>query len=338
MPMNKCILVLLVLLLSMAVGVNLINSALSNPYSQARYSGVIGPPAGTNSPKVSFLYQPLNGYRQTDKISLTFKVSAGELRVHSVSYKTDWLKNEIKINSFNLKYVMHKEIEFLLNLNQIPTGNHTVTISATAKGVLYTDYFHYYEYFITGSSQVTFSNVSPNNGSTDPNQAALPDLTINLPAITITNSSNNALYKTGNITFNLDVKPGNLSSAYKQSLKAVYCQADWQTDKTEIPLYSPTVTFTGIPDGRHNVTFYAVEERQYDGYNDYQNGLHYKIFEATGSQSISFIVDTTSSENEVQSPENTSHNSSSGYVVATAGVSVVAGCTILFFFKRRKRS
>ena len=320
------------LLFSLAFGTKLVNFGRANPYSQAKYKGVGVPPYGTEPPEVSIL-SPLNYVKySTNNISLTFIVRVGEagnasrMQISSVHYRADWLRNDIEVNSFEL-YPSLSEFRHTISLTGIPEGNHSIEVRAIETGTYLTDLFSYYSFIMPGSSSVSFTidtsnNVavlSDENGTVD---EALPDGMTKPPVITILTPRNNTFHRTKDIELTLKVSAGDSTVASAQLTSEIYYKADWQPNNTWIYKYHPkayyqlindysaTINLTGIPDGMHTITVNATERRQYDGYNDYSKGLHYKIFEITGSSSVSFTVDTKAPSIFVLSPQNKTYASS----------------------------
>lgn len=65
-----------------------------------------------------------------------------------------------------------------------------------------------------------------------------------------------------------------------------------------------------MPLGNRNITITAIEARQYDGYTDYANNRHYKVFEVNASSLVSFVVDASPPRIMILSPENKTYMTS----------------------------
>jgi hypothetical protein len=325
-------LIISLLLFSSAFGAKLVNFGRANPYSQAMYKGVGVPPYGTEPPEVSIL-SPLNYVKyNTNNISLTFVARVGEagnasrMHIFSVHYRAAWLQNDIEVNSFEL-YRSLSEFQHTINLTGIPEGNHSVEVRAIETGTYYADLFSYYSFIMPGSSSVSFTINTSNNATvlSDENgtaDGAPPDGMTKPPVITILTPTNNTFHRTKDIALTLKVSAGDSTVTSAQLTSEIYYKADWEQSGIWIYKYHPgpylqlisdysaTIDLTGIPDGMHTITVNATERRQYDGYNDYSKGLHYKIFEITGSSSVSFTVDTKAPSIFVLSPQNKTYASS----------------------------
>ena len=325
-------LIISLLVFSSAFGTKVVNFGRANPYSQAMYKGVGVPPYGTEPPEVSIL-SPLNYVKyNTNNISLTFVARVGEagnasrMQISSVHYRADWLQNEIEVNSFEL-YRSLSEFRHTISLTGIPEGNHSIEVKAIETGRYYADLFSSYSFMMPGSSSVSFTiNTSNNatvlldeNGTVD---EATPDGMTKPPVITILTPRNNTCHRTKDIALTLKLSAGDSTVASAQLTSEIYYKADWEQSGIWIYKYYPgvylqlindystTINLTGIPDGMHTIIVNATERRQYDGYNDYSKGLHYKIFEITGSSSVSFTVDTKAPSIFVLSPQNKTYASS----------------------------
>jgi hypothetical protein len=313
-----------------AVETQIVNLGSANPYSQARDSGVAAAPNGTEPPRIS-IFSPLTYITyDTSNISLTFKVwagksanASGKTSIYSVYYRADWLQSDIKVNSFDLfetksifeRFEAIPEFETSLSLIGVPSGNHSITVYATETGTYYPDFLHYYHFYLTGSSTVSFVVNTTDNVENSSAEGEVPsDVLTSLPEITIKNPEDKSAYGTNDVALNLNVSFGD-STASARRIKEIYYTTDWQPNNTILYGYSgtefsTTIKLTEIPDGNHTITVNATEARQYDGYTDYAHGLHYKVFEVTGSSSVSFTVDTKAPPIWVLSPENKTYTTS----------------------------
>jgi hypothetical protein len=318
----------LVFLLSVVAGTQLVNLGRANPYSQARDSGVSAAPDGMEPPRIS-IFSPLNYIvYETSNISLNFKVWVGEsanassMSVYSVHYRADWLQSEIKVNSFELFQAV-PEFQQSLSLTGVPSGNHSITVYATETGRYYPDLFHYYRFYLTGSSSVNFVIAASDNASNTSDAREMPvDTLTSLPLITILNPENKTDYRTKDINLTIDVSVGESATASAQFIKEVCYWADWQPNSTIIYLYpetsewrpetktefSKSLNLSGVPEGHHTLTVDVTEKRQYADYHDYSHYLHYRIFEVTGSSTVSFSIDTKGPAIFVLSPQNKTYD------------------------------
>ena len=293
-------------------GTQVVNLGTANPYSQAQYSGVTASPSGTGLPVIS-IFSPLNYTTiDTNNITLSFRVSAGQSGngsrtwIDSVYYRADWMQTDIKVNVFELPpttYYTAYNLQKSITLAGAPAGNHSITLYATETGRYYPDFFHYHDFYVTASSWVSFAidaaTVDANAvDEREKDKEAPMDVSTNLPTVTVLRTSNGTAYKTNDIVFALAVNFG-LSSASARNIQGVYYEADWQRNNALVRgslgggiEFSDTVFLQGIPEGRHTIVFNASEQRQYEGYNDYAHNLHYRVFKVTTSIALNFIIDT----------------------------------------------
>ena len=319
-----------------AAKTQIVNLGSANPYSQARDSGVTAAPNGTEPPRIS-IFSPLTYIvYDTSNISLAFKVWVGESGnatgkqwIYSVYYRADWLQNDIKVNSFEL-FEAIPEFEQSLSLTGVPSGNHSITVYATETGRYYPDFLHYYHFYLTGSSTVSFVVDAPDNVENSSGEGEVPsDVLTNLPENTKKKPEDKSAYRTNDVALTLNVSFGD-STASARRIKEIYYTTDWQPNNTLLYGYSgtefsTTINLTEIPDGNHTITLNATEARQYNGYTDYAHSLHYKVFEVTGSSSVSFTVDTTAPPIWVVSPENKTYTTSEvplNFVVNESGLQI----------------
>ena len=125
------------------------------------------------------------------------------------------------------------------------------------------------------------------------------------PTITISSPENNTSHKTTNLTIILNVTIAKTTvENYDEFISRVYYTADWQQNETYIYKYynpdpshilpkisefSYSLNLTDIPEGKHNLTFHAVERGYY-----YASFFEYYGFSANVSSQLSFTVDTIS--------------------------------------------
>jgi hypothetical protein len=132
--------------------------------------GEVPPDADTKPPYIT-IFSPENNSQTNSSISISLKVGVGELKtagasavIESVSYKADWIGDTItlyKDNSTGQSAQSQAHIFYVtvLNLTDIPQGNHSIVIYALengsyeGKGTL-----EYYSFHIQNSATFSFSN------------------------------------------------------------------------------------------------------------------------------------------------------------------------------------
>jgi hypothetical protein len=134
---------------------------------------------------------------------------------------------------------------------------------------------------------------------------------------------NNTIHNQNSLSLFLNVSytnPNNIPHSfysqawyYTEYLSKVYFKADWQQNETHVytrNYYQPRIdefnhylNFTGIPEGKHNVTFYAVQDGIYAPslYEYYSLGK--KI-----SSSVFFVIDTVCPNVSISSVQNITYN------------------------------
>jgi hypothetical protein len=158
---------ILVLLLSAVAGTQFVNLGKANPYTFAQYSGEVDPPSGTKPPTISIV-SPKNKMYNTSNIALTVNVSAGEsvfdffgnkstAWISRVFYKGDWQQSVTIFYEGNWNVTVQHELQLPINLTDVPNGNRRITVYATEVGFYYSDFFHYYTFYLNGSSSVSFT-------------------------------------------------------------------------------------------------------------------------------------------------------------------------------------
>ncbi len=125
------------------------------------------------------------------------------------------------------------------------------------------------------------------------------------PTITISSPENNTSHKTTNLTIVLNVSIAKTTvENYEEFISRVYYTSDWQQNENDIYKYynpdpsyirpkisefSYSLNLTEIPDGKHNITFHAVERGYF-----YASIFEYYGFSANASSQLSFTVDIIS--------------------------------------------
>ncbi len=113
---------------------------------------------------------------------------------------------------------------------------------------------------------------------------------------------NNTMHNSSSLSLFLNVsymKSNTIPQAfyYNEYLSEIYFKADWQQNKTYVytfNYYQPRIdefnyylNFTGIPEGKHNVTFYAIQDGVYA-----PSLYKYYSLEKKIALSVFFIIDT----------------------------------------------
>ena len=147
------------------VSLTSVNFVAANPI----WLGEVPPDADTKPPYIT-IFSPENNSQINSSISINLKVGVGESKtaagkvIESISYKADWIENTITIykdNSTGQSAQSQAHIFYVtvLNLTDIPQGNHSIVIYAVengsyeGKGTL-----EYYSFHIQNSAIFSFSN------------------------------------------------------------------------------------------------------------------------------------------------------------------------------------
>ena len=162
-----------------------------------------------------------------------------------------------------------------------------------------------------------------------------PDKNTEPPTISIFSPENDTVYGVDVVSLSLNASIGHSSTASSCVLDEIYCETDWQSENISIYTYSwkpaplvvyssshkitefsGTINITGIPDGTHTITVYAVESGDYvlkvinGAGGDTRNFDHYyNSFNITGSSLVRFSVDTTPPMVSILSLENKTYYS-----------------------------
>jgi len=150
-----------------------------------------------------------------------------------------------------------------------------------------------------------------------------PDENTEPPTISIVSTENKTMYNVDKASFSLNASVGDSSTATDSSLLRVYYTTDWQSNDTYVYYNTPpkssfsvTINLTGIPEGNHTLTVYAIETGGYPlsvvvGPNgDTREIVHYlSRFTINSSLTVDFSVDTKPSEVSVLSVENKTYYS-----------------------------
>lgn len=307
-----------VLLLSAVAGIQLVDLGRANPFSQSMYSGEMTPPASATPPSITILSPVNNGTYDKDFVILKLDAVVGHapnslpsyvfngLVLTRVYFKADWLENETEVNGTSeFSYVYNSSgtsenfydnfygrttgsYSCNLRLEGIPDGNHIITVDATERGYYYYVQggvsFQYYGYSISAVSSVNFTVDT-------------------VPIVSFLSFENTTI----------DVSDVPLNFTVNQAVsKITYC-LDGQENLT----ISGNTTLAGLPNGKHNITIYAMDETGNIG----------------ASKTITFTV---ASEPPPEPPLEPSPTVLVAAVSGTLAVVVVAA-GLLVHFKKRKR-
>lgn len=131
-----------------------------------------------------------------------------------------------------------------------------------------------------------------------------PKDTTKPPMFTVNSPEENRLYNSNNVTLHFNARLGESISGEYMRIMQVYYKADWEQNETyvynnegiyipydenAITEFSYDMELTGVPEGKHIITFYAVE------WGAYIDGLFVHMFSLNGSSSVSFTVDVSPS-------------------------------------------
>lgn len=231
--------IFLILLLSTAAGAFFIKSTQANPYHRNVEYTEVSPPAGTKPPIIT-IHTPQNGSYYPKNLTLTFDVATpepnGNKSIYAITelcYKGSWDQKEIIIT----QKANHDSASFSIDLSDVLGGNHSVTIYAVGYGSYkigeefdsesYTMTYYIETFEITGFSMVHFTKdvVSPR---------------ISVP------SPPNSTYISSDV---------ELDFAISEAVSEILYSLDGKQNQT----ITESLTFTGLAEGTHNVTMYAVD-------------------------------------------------------------------------------
>ena len=120
------------------------------------------------------------------------------------------------------------------------------------------------------------------------------------PVLTIESPQDGIVYNSRYVTLSLSADVGQAISASYTRIMQVYYRVDWQQNETylykneninipydpyAITRFSSTTNLTEIPEGRHNITVYAVE------WGAYIEGIFVHMFSINCSLTITFTTD-----------------------------------------------
>ena len=242
----------LALLFSAVAGTQLVNIGRANPFSQAMYSGEMHAPPSVTPPSITML-SPLNGTKYNENaLILAFNAVVGQapynlsylplkvfksLSLTEVYFEADWMENKTAVNGTSrFSYVNKKgntegSCSCNLRLEDIPEGNHSITVKATETGYYFKVVrgvsFEFYGYSKSSISSVNF-------------------IVDSVPIVSFLSFENK--------TFDASDVPLNFTVNQAVS-KIAYC-----FDGQENVTISGNTTLTGLPNGEHNVTVYATDD------------------------------------------------------------------------------
>jgi hypothetical protein len=286
--MSKSVALLLVLVFLAALSVVVFLPVKANPYM---YHESVSAPAYVKPPNIIITSPRENAfYSNNETIALCFSVTGPDapnlLTKHLiiVDYKGDWMqeaKHAYRTKNFET-YTPDDFpffLEFSFDLTGIPHGRHSIVITAVGAGG-YAEGLTWYSFGINSSSSVNF--------------------TIDTIPVVSFLSFENRTFNTSDVPLNFTVN--------KSVSKITYC-----LDGKDNVTVSGNATLTGLSNGDHNVTVYALDEAGNIG----------------ASETIYFNVDVPEPQPEPEPFPTT-------MIMAPMSVAVV-GMGLLVYFKKRKR-
>ncbi|MBT0159859.1 hypothetical protein G4O51_07725 [Candidatus Bathyarchaeota archaeon A05DMB-2] len=271
----------LTLLVLLVASANLVGSCVANPYS---YRGQVPPDQETYPPAITIASPINNTAYNISRVLLTFNVTAPQSKtasstgVDNVAYKADWQNEAIDILQGG-----QGQPSFNLLLSNIPEGQHSIAIKADGTGIYVNEEeLSYKSFFISSTSTISF--------------------TIDCTAPTVS-------------VLSLAGKTCNLSDVPLYfTVNEPVSQIAYSLNGKENVTVSGNTTLTGLANGDHNVTVYAMDEAGNIG----------------KSETISFTVAVPEPEPD---PE-----AFPVILVAAVAVASLGALTsgMLFYFKKRK--
>jgi hypothetical protein len=221
---RKTLALTLILALLAIAGAQFVNLGQANPYM---YYEHVSPPAGAIPLVISVSSPKNNAAYDVNDIALAFNVSTQGTSLNAiyvVYFKASWMQDDVTVYKQNSQ---SPEFPQFWSYNEtfwdIPDGEYSVVITARGGG-FYAENMTTYNFDMTTISVVNFTIATP-------------------PEVSILSPGNRA-YDSSDVPLNFTVSEE--ASLIKYSL-------DGQDNST---LYGNT-TFTGLPNGEHNITVYA---------------------------------------------------------------------------------
>jgi hypothetical protein len=286
--MRKSVALLLVLVFLAASSVVVFLPVKANPYM---YHESVSAPAFVKPPNIIIASPRENAfYSSNETITLCFNVTGPDapnlLTKHLiiVDYKGDWMqeaKHAYRTKNFET-YTPDDFpffLEFNFNLAGIPDGRHSIVITAVGAGG-YAEGLTWYQFSINSSSSVNFTIDT-------------------IPVVSLMSFENR--------TFDISDVPLNFT-VNKSVSKITYC-LDGQDNVT----VNGNATLTGLSNGDHNVTVYALDEAGSMG----------------ASETMYFNVNVPEPQPEPEPFPTT-------LVAASSATVAIIGVGLLVYFKKRK--
>jgi hypothetical protein len=228
------------LLITATAGALFARLVKANPFSQAVYQGEMSP---TSEPIMTISFPLNNTILNTSSISVVLNVSIvkntnqtytkyqkhGEY-ISKIYYTSDWQQNETLIceNPETILGWPRSKFDYQLDLAGIPEGKHNITFYAIEAGTYYPSLFAYYTLSSNVSSVIVFTVDTAS------------------PKVTVLSLANQTYYAS-NVPLNFTVS--ELATQIK------YC-----LDGQENVTIAGNTTLTGLSNGDHSVTVYAMDE------------------------------------------------------------------------------
>jgi hypothetical protein len=277
---------IMLLLYSAVVGTRFVDPAVANPlWGSSMYKGEVSAP----SKPTIIISSPMNDtILNANSLSVIVNVSIVTTNMQNyqewisrVYYKLDWLQEDTYIYDYynpDPSYIPPKITEFYyrLNLTEIPEGVHKVTFHAVERGFYCPSLLEYYGFSANDSSVAVFTiDTTP-------------------PSVSVF-SPENMRFNSSNVPLNFGVNEP-------------FAKVSYVLDGQQNVTITGNTTLTGLRNGDHNITIYAIDDAVNTGV----------------SKTIYFNVDV---------PE-----SFPTMLVATASVTifVVVGIGLLVYFQKRK--
>jgi hypothetical protein len=221
------------LILTAAVATQLVNSVWANPTTTPGYE--VPPDDATEPPTITITSTTIN----QNNLTISFNASVGEsataytMHIDNVSYTSDWNQNKIYVyrdydpqQKSSGSHGQQKAISYAAEITGIPEGAHTITMYVDELGSYLIDGL-VCPFQITGSAMVNFTIDT------------LP------PSVTI--------LALENMTIGASDVPLNFSLSEPAS------RISYVLDGKDEVSISGNTTLTGLPNGVHRITVYAVD-------------------------------------------------------------------------------